>query len=148
MTHIREVQERAKRSKLLRAARVHVRGSEHSAILRDISSGGALVQVKVEFAPAERVVLELSDRQRLTGTVRWMDGDKIGIAFERALVMDGLEAVVAAVREEKPQSHVPWNSYDGGPGRDIERIRLATVSGRAASPAPHEGERNPRLRDS
>ena len=51
--------------------------------VRNISDGGMMMAVSVPVAPGERLSVALSDTVALGATVRWWDGGRCGVAFDR-----------------------------------------------------------------
>ncbi|WP_377848598.1 PilZ domain-containing protein [Bosea sp. UC22_33] len=58
-------------------------GSLYSCIIRDLSSGGAMLRVPAEahIEGRVRVIADILGRER-TASVKWRDETSIGIAFE------------------------------------------------------------------
>lgn len=61
----------------------------YPVILRNLSSGGALIQGIVGVPPGTRFVIDFGDRYWTTATVRRSHNDHQGVEFEEALVSDG-----------------------------------------------------------
>ncbi|KQN25427.1 diguanylate cyclase [Sphingomonas sp. Leaf33] len=81
---------RAPRTKVLRWATLDVGGETGDVRIRNLSSGGALID-GIEF-PADssgvRVRIDLGDGRLVGASVRWAAGDRAGIAFDRAIAPD------------------------------------------------------------
>lgn len=75
-------QEREPRYAVLRRGRLHSDGRTHPVRVRNISSGGAMIEIGRDARIANIVELELSSEDRLSGTVRWVRDRRVGIAFD------------------------------------------------------------------
>lgn len=53
----------------------------YTARIRNISSGGAMVQAECAIEPGTTVYLDIGDAGRMTATVCWSRGDQLGLAF-------------------------------------------------------------------
>jgi hypothetical protein len=59
-------------------------GSPHSFALENLSEGGAMGRDPVGLIPETALQVRLEDGSLVHATVRWVDGDLIGIAFDDA----------------------------------------------------------------
>jgi hypothetical protein len=82
-----------RRTGVLRVARlVHQRG-EQLCYIRNLSSGGAMVEVAGDYRPGDEVALELGTEEWTQGTVIWAEQSRVGIAFHEPV---DVLAIVAA----------------------------------------------------
>lgn len=83
---------RAQRHKMLRAARVSLHGESAEVRIRDISTGGVLID-GVDL-PAEAVgfemKIELFEGQMMPATIRWVDDGRAGLQFAYPIDVDQL----------------------------------------------------------
>jgi diguanylate cyclase (GGDEF)-like protein len=83
-------------------------GEEHWPVrLRNISSGGAMVESKRPLAAGREVELDLGDHLRLVATVRWSHDDRIGLQFAEAFDL----ARMGRVRREAPEVRMLTPEY-------------------------------------
>ena len=75
------VHSRAPRHGLLRKATLHWDYRAMDVRLRNISTGGALVECPRGLPPGTEVMLELPGCGQLDGEVRWTDTDRMGVRF-------------------------------------------------------------------
>jgi hypothetical protein len=76
------------------------------ATLRDISQGGANVEVEGTIANLSKVQLILPDLQAIAGVVRWTLGQNVGISFNGCMAFEQLAHWIQVRREriEPPES--------------------------------------------
>ncbi|WP_294294166.1 EAL domain-containing protein [uncultured Sphingomonas sp.] len=92
---------RAPRNKVLRWAMLEVAGHVGDVRIRNLSNGGAMID-GVEFPDGSRglpVRLDLGDGRMVGATVRWAQGDRAGVAFDRVVMLDSI-----APRSARPRS--------------------------------------------
>ena len=75
--------EREPRVAVLRRGRLHSEGRSHPIRVRNLSSGGAMIEIDRDARIAATVELELGGEERLGGQVRWIRDRRVGIAFEK-----------------------------------------------------------------
>jgi hypothetical protein len=75
--------------------------------LRNISSGGAMIESKRPLAAGRAVELDLGDHLRLMATVRWSHDDRIGLQFAEAFDL----ARMGRVRREAPEVRMLTPEY-------------------------------------
>jgi len=73
---------REPRIRIIRAAVVHYRGLVKGARLRNISSGGALVESREEFPVGEEIQLDFAAGGLVDGTIMWVRGTQFGVQFK------------------------------------------------------------------
>ncbi len=74
--------EREPRVALFRRGLLSSEGHAHSVRVRNISSGGAMIEIDPDATISNAVVLQLSATEQFPGTVRWMNDRRVGIAFD------------------------------------------------------------------
>ena len=72
---------REPRIRIIRAALLHHDGQVKGARLRNISSGGALVECREEMPVGAAVALDFAAGGLIPGTVRWTRGEQFGVQF-------------------------------------------------------------------
>jgi diguanylate cyclase (GGDEF)-like protein len=73
---------RESRVRIIRAALLHHDGQVKGARLRNISSGGALVESRDEIPVGAEIRLDFSAGGLVDGTVRWTKGTQFGVQFK------------------------------------------------------------------
>jgi diguanylate cyclase (GGDEF)-like protein/PAS domain S-box-containing protein len=81
---------RSPRVAMLRSTMLRVGERLHSARIRNLSSGGALVESASLFDPGTKIEIELPDGRRHHAVVRWVKDGRIGMTFERGVDLDAL----------------------------------------------------------
>lgn len=69
------------------------------ATLRDISQGGACLEVERTIATLSNVQLILPDLQPIAGVVRWTSGQNVGVSFNGCIAFEQLARWIQAHRE-------------------------------------------------
>jgi hypothetical protein len=82
-------QRRSKRHTLQLPASVRSSLRKCSARLSDISAEGCCITVRLSalFWPDQRIVIRIDDLEPIGGTVRRVQGQQIGVAFDRPLYL-------------------------------------------------------------
>ena len=73
---------REPRVALFRQGQLSSDGHAHPVRVRNISSGGAMIEIDPEAMISNAVVLQLSATEQFSGTVRWAHDRRIGVAFD------------------------------------------------------------------
>jgi diguanylate cyclase (GGDEF)-like protein/PAS domain S-box-containing protein len=73
---------RPPRQSLIRVATLHSGGAAYAVRLRNISSGGAMIECERAIPPGTRVQLDLEEGGLLDAEVRWGQRGQIGLRFE------------------------------------------------------------------
>ena len=88
-------------------ARIEVAGQSMAGRICDISTDGVKVEVDDLLCPGDRVTMVMRGLQtRLTGAVRWCEGDHAGIAFDRPLAIGQLNLWLAG--QPAPAAQPDW----------------------------------------
>ncbi|MGZ8999257.1 MAG: EAL domain-containing protein, partial [Allosphingosinicella sp.] len=72
---------RDNRTKMLRSARLDIRGIQHSVRIRNVSRTGAMVDGLASGEPGDEVLIELMDDQMFSAKLRWLRDGKAGLEF-------------------------------------------------------------------
>jgi hypothetical protein len=76
---------------MYRAARiVTVQGHEQLGIVRNVSSGGLMIETHATIAIGDRLWIEPRGCQSIWGSVRWSDAPRHGIAFDTPIPFESL----------------------------------------------------------
>ncbi len=73
---------REPRIRIIRAALLHFQGQVRGARLRNISSGGALVESREEVSVGAEIQLDFAAGGLIDGTVMWTSGSQFGVQFK------------------------------------------------------------------
>ena len=84
---------RPPRAAVLRSAVLLGDGRSQPVRVRNLSSGGAMIEIERGFAVGTRLELELADGQRYRGDVRWAERGRLGMAFVDAFDISQVPAV-------------------------------------------------------
>lgn len=84
---------------ILRVGKIVTNRGEDLCLIRNISAGGLMARVYSRLEIGQHVLFELRADRKLTGTVRWVRDDFIGVQFEEAIDVD---AVLADREGEEP----------------------------------------------
>jgi len=74
----------SKRARVLLAAKLHTPSGVYDARLRDLSRHGALIESPALVKPGMAVTFERG-ASRVTGTIAWASGIRIGLAFDHPI---------------------------------------------------------------
>jgi hypothetical protein len=96
--------------------------------IRNISSGGAMVECDLDIASGTTVYLDVGDAGRLAATVCWLVGDQIGVAFQESF---DIRKLARSVPELAPKS---WAKPDYLKDESIETSPWASEWGRVTLP--------------
>lgn len=70
---------------LLRVGAIVVEGRRELCLIRNISVGGMMIRAYSEIAAGTPVCVEFKERDPISGTVHWADGELIGIGFDQPI---------------------------------------------------------------
>src|SRR5690348_8712442 len=91
---------REPRIRIIRAALLHYQGQVKGARLRNISSGGALVECREEIPVGAQIQLDFAAGGLIDAEVRWNNGTQFGCQFQEKFNLKLLQPA-------KPTSHSP-----------------------------------------
>jgi hypothetical protein len=111
-----------KRHPLIWKGEIHYAHDSNPVRLRNISAGGALVDVAVGYPLGAEVMLDLGDAGQFFATVQWACGDQAGLQFvapfdvaclanARPDVMPHSWNVPTFLNPEEEESDSPWSSH-------------------------------------
>jgi diguanylate cyclase (GGDEF)-like protein len=81
MTTTLQEPDREERRDVLHRIALHYGEDTHSAIVRNISRNGAMVEASLDVPAKSRIVLEFSDNVQIEAHVRWCQDDRLGVEF-------------------------------------------------------------------
>lgn len=87
---------REPRMRIIRAALLHHEGRVLGARLRNISSGGALVECREELAPGAQVRLDFAAGGLIDAEIRWTKGTQFGVQFREKFNLGLLQQLARA----------------------------------------------------
>jgi len=67
---------------ILRVGKMICARNQELCLIRNISEGGLMAHVYSPHEVGDRVVIELKSDQCVAGTIRWVQGDNVGIIFD------------------------------------------------------------------
>ena len=85
-----------KRHPLIWVGEIHYAHDSHPARLRNVSEGGALLDVSTDYPVGAEVMLDLKEAGQFFATVAWAAGDQAGLRFQEAFD-------IACLAKAKPQ---------------------------------------------
>jgi len=89
---------REPRIRIIRAALLHHDGQVKGARLRNISSGGALVESREEVPVGAEVRLDFAAGGLIDGTIRWVKGTQFGVQFKEKFNLKLLQPAKTAAK--------------------------------------------------
>jgi diguanylate cyclase (GGDEF)-like protein/PAS domain S-box-containing protein len=110
------VRARPERRRLIRKGSMMHGGKAVPVRLRNISSGGALLECSVQLEPGAQVELDVAVGQPRIADVRWVNDLKVGIQFREEFDMKSLAAVQG--KAEGPSMLMPAYLASGGGADD------------------------------
>ncbi|RED16727.1 diguanylate cyclase/phosphodiesterase with PAS/PAC sensor(s) [Parasphingopyxis lamellibrachiae] len=81
---------RSPRRSLFRSATVDIDGAKNKALIRNISSTGAMVEGIGDIKAGTDILIEILEGQMFKSTVRWSDKERMGIEFARNFDLERL----------------------------------------------------------
>jgi hypothetical protein len=70
---------------ILRVGTIHLEDRRELCLIRNISAGGLMAHVYSQLEMGQRVATELKTNQRIEGSVNWIEGANVGIAFDQPI---------------------------------------------------------------
>lgn len=77
--HLPDHQERMSRTATRLKAKISLSSWSSTARIRNVSKTGMMVETELPLTPEQQVLINLSDGKILDATVKWVQGDRIGI---------------------------------------------------------------------
>jgi len=114
---------------LFRSGKITHRGGDDLCLIRNISSGGAMVHLTMPIEDGAAVSLDLRLEEQLRGKIVWRRDDVVGIAFDRTIDLSRIfgSDVVHGRRPRAPRLKVPAQGRIQV-GADIYRVVTDDVS--------------------
>ncbi|MDB5699407.1 MAG: diguanylate cyclase [Alphaproteobacteria bacterium] len=108
---------REPRLAVLRFAVLHSDHRNYPVRIRNVSSGGALIEIDPDARLGKSVIIELNEQERYPAGIRWMKGRLLGMAFSRPV--DVTQIIRAAPSEparadEEPPAPKEQSTARGG----------------------------------
>jgi len=94
---------RAPRRHILRAINVLSGGYRYEAIVRNISSGGALIEGLWNVPPGTALTLEFAPGMRLDAEARWSDDNRVGVRFADTVEIEALIGLAGQAKSSAPR---------------------------------------------
>jgi hypothetical protein len=92
---------RESRLRIIRAALLHYAGDVKGARLRNISSGGALVECREPVPVGSEIQLDFAVGGLIEAKVAWVKGDNFGVQFKKRFDLKLLKAIEPARKSAK-----------------------------------------------
>jgi len=89
---------RAPRILMLRSALLHCGSRAMSARIRNVSSSGAQIDIDRPMPVDSIVAIDFGEGAKMSATVRWSQGRRMGVAFDRQLDIDALTSQKVVVK--------------------------------------------------
>jgi hypothetical protein len=89
---------REPRMRIIRAALLHFQGQVKGARLRNISSGGALVECREELPVGAHIQLDFAAGGHVEAEVRWTKGTQFGCQFKERFDLKLLQPVAPTTK--------------------------------------------------
>ena len=92
---------------LFRVGSVIIGGRRELCLVKNISTGGALIRAYCTLKPKGRIQIELKERHPVAGKVTWVRGSDAGIAFDQPVdVLDLLKSSGEGPRPRMPRIEI------------------------------------------
>ena len=108
---------REARMRIIRAALLHHRGQVKGARLRNISSGGALVECREEMPVGAQIKLDFAAGGLIDAEVRWTKGTQFGCQFTEKFNLKLLQPVKPPAKNPNVMAPTYLAAGDGGEGK-------------------------------
>ena len=108
---------REARMRIIRAALLHYQGHVKGARLRNISSGGALVECREELPVGAEVQLDFAAGGLIAAEVRWTKGTQFGCQFKEKFDLKLLQPVKVASKMPAMMTPTYLTASDGSEGK-------------------------------
>ena len=113
---------------LFRVGALTVGERRELCLIKNISAGGMLIRAYSAIPVSAHVSIELKQAEPVTGTVQWVDGDSVGVAFDEPI--DVLSLI--SLRLEAPRPRMPRIQVDSlatiRDGADLLRTTAINIS--------------------
>jgi diguanylate cyclase (GGDEF)-like protein/PAS domain S-box-containing protein len=105
---------REPRVRIIRAALLHYEGEVKGARLRNISSGGALVECREEVSVGAEIQLDFAAGGLIDATIRWTKGTQFGVQFREKFNLKLLQPAKPATKSTPVMTPHYLSGTDGG----------------------------------
>jgi diguanylate cyclase (GGDEF)-like protein/PAS domain S-box-containing protein len=105
---------REPRVRIIRAALLHYEGEVKGARLRNISSGGALVECREEVTVGAEIQLDFAAGGLIDATIRWTKGTQFGVQFREKFNLKLLQPAKPATKSTPVMTPHYLSGTDGG----------------------------------
>jgi hypothetical protein len=89
---------------ILMVGRLVAHGRDYLCRMRNVSTGGMMVECDAALAPGDRVRVELRNLNVVDGEVMWAAGPRVGLRFDGAIDVTDLFQVPPERREQRPRA--------------------------------------------
>lgn len=96
---------RERRSEMKRVASVYFDDMRRRAVVRDMSPGGAMIEMRMPPAVGEKVIIDIPGMAPLSGEVRWRLENRVGVQFETPILH--VEVMECLAQSEKDGNSLP-----------------------------------------
>jgi hypothetical protein len=91
--------------RVMRVARLAALDAEGLGMVRDVSSGGMMIDAHIDLDIGQQVSIALLDDQELSGKVAWKDGSMIGVQFAAEVDVEEILAKPSVKPDGKRARH-------------------------------------------
>ncbi|HEY6048009.1 MAG TPA: PilZ domain-containing protein [Sphingomicrobium sp.] len=97
-------------------------------LIKNVSAGGMMLRVYSGIIAATRVTVELKQGESLSGTVRWVNGDTVGVTFDSPIdVLALLAPPTEGPRPRMPRIAISCTAWVRE-GAEVYRTRATNIS--------------------
>lgn len=86
---------------LFRVGALSFDGRRELCLIKNVSAGGMLIRAYCEILSGARLSVELKHGEQVSGTVRWVDGNLVGITFDEPV--DVVELLATSMNGPRPR---------------------------------------------
>lgn len=113
---------------LFRVGSMMVGGRRELCLIKNLSAGGMMIRAYCPIEPGTRLSVELKCGETVDGTARWVDGDTVGVTFDRPVdVVDLLATSMEGPRPRMPRIAVNCVAWVRE-GAVVHRVQTLDVS--------------------
>jgi diguanylate cyclase (GGDEF)-like protein/PAS domain S-box-containing protein len=109
-----QLPQREPRVRIIRAALLHYEGEVKGARLRNISSGGALVECREEMPVGAQIQLDFAAGGLIDATIKWTKGTQFGVQFSEKFNLKLLQPPKPATKSTAVMTPHYLSATDGG----------------------------------
>ena len=113
---------------LFRVGSLLVNGRRELCLIRNVSAGGMMIRAYCQLEPGAAISVELKHGSQVSGTVKWVQSDVVGVAFDPPIDVVGLLAgTVDGAQPRMPRIEVDCLASVREDGT-IHRVRVRDIS--------------------